>query len=120
MRQITEMQYEYALERIEDLLPLVNEGTDPGSREAVELSVCSDIVEEYEAVHFPIERPTPAQLIEESLRERNMTQKDLASKLGVSQSRVSDFVSGRAEPSLRLAAAICSVLGISPAIMMGL
>lgn len=40
--------------------------------------------------------------------------------VGVSPSRVNDFVSGRVEPSLRIAANICKVLGISPSVMMGL
>ena len=39
MGRFTQMQYEYALERIEDLLPLVNDETDPGSKEALELSL---------------------------------------------------------------------------------
>lgn len=120
MREITELQYNYALERIEDLLPLVDETTDPASREAVELSVCSDIVIEYESLHYPIEKPSAAELISISLEEKKMSQKELASIIGVSPSRINDYVNGRAEPTLRLAASICAVLGISPALMMGL
>lgn len=120
MREITEIQYTYALERIEDLLPIVTEETDPCSKEAVELSICSDIVIEYESSHFPIQKPTVATLIAESLEERNMTQKELAQRIGVSPSRINDFISGKAEPSLRLAASICSILSIPPALFMGL
>ena len=49
-----------------------------------------------------------------------MTQKQLAEKIGVSPSRVSDYISGRAEPTLRVARAICMILGIAPAAMLGL
>lgn len=52
MGRITEKQYQYALERIEDLLPVVN-GEDPNEEKAVELSIYSDIVIEYEKEHFP-------------------------------------------------------------------
>jgi HTH-type transcriptional regulator/antitoxin HigA len=113
------MQYQYALERIEDLLPLVS-GEDPNEEKAVELSIYSDIVIEYEKEHFPIEKPTPAELIQASLTEKHLTQKELAARIGVSPSRVNDYVSGRAEPSLRIASRLCLALGIAPAAMLGL
>lgn len=119
MGRITEMQYQYALERIEDLLPVVN-GEDPNEEKAVELSIYSDIVIEYEKEHFPIEKPTPAELIQASLTEKSMTQKDLASQVGVSPSRINDYISGRSEPTLRIASRLCVALGIAPAAMLGL
>ena len=67
-----------------------------------------------------MENKTFSDRLSELLEKRGMTQKELASDIGVSPSRVNDFVSGRAEPSLRIAASICRVLGISPAVMMGL
>ena len=54
MQEITKMQYEYALERIEDLLPVVDGYADATSKEAVELSLMSDIVIKYEKKHFPL------------------------------------------------------------------
>ena len=119
MGRITEMQYQYALERIEDLLPLVS-GDDPNEEKAVELSIYSDIVIEYEKEHFPIEKPTPAELIQESMIEKQLTQKELAARIGVSPSRISDYISGRAEPTLRIASRLCTTLGISPAAILGL
>jgi len=119
MGRITEMQYQHALERIEDLLPLVS-GDDPNEEKAVELSIYSDIVIEYEKEHFPIEKPTPAELIQESLIEKQLTQKELAARIGVSPSRISDYISGRAEPTLRIASRLCATLGISPAAILGL
>lgn len=119
MGRITEMQYQYALVRIEDLLPVVN-GEDPNEEKAVELSIYSDIVIEYEKEHFPIDKPSPAELIQASLTEKQLTQKELASQIGVSPSRINDYVSGRAEPSLRIASRLCLALGIAPAAMLGL
>lgn len=119
-RQITRQQYEYALERIEELLPLVTDETPADDRNAVELTIVSDIVEGYESVHYPIGKPTIGELISLSIEERGMTQKQLAVELGVSPSRVSDYITGRAEPTLRIARAICLILGIAPAAMLGL
>ena len=119
MAKITKAQYEFALERIEELLPLVDDNTPANDRNAVELTMVSDIVIDYEKEHFPINKPTVGQLIQLSLNEKNMTQKQLASEIGVSPSRISDYVSGRAEPTLKVARLLCMTLGISPAAILG-
>ncbi len=118
--EITKQQYEYSLNRIEELLPLVTDETPASDKNAVELAIVSDIVEAYEKLHFPIAKPTIGELISLSIEEKGMTQKQLAEKLGVSPSRVSDYISGRAEPTLRIARAICLTLGIAPAAMLGM
>lgn len=119
MSNITKEQYEFALARIEELLPLVDDNTPANDRNAVELTVMSDIVIEYEKEHFPIGVPTVAQLIQLSLEEKRMSQKQLAAEIGVSPSRISDYVSGRAEPTLKIARLLCMSLGITPAAMLG-
>lgn len=118
--EISKQQYEYSLNRIEELLPLVTDETPADDRNAVELAIVSDVVEEYEKLHYPIERPTIGELISLSIEEKGMTQKQLARELGISPSRGNDYISGRAEPTLRIARAICIVLGIAPAAMLGL
>ena len=90
MIKITEAQYNYALNRIEELLPLVDDSVYANDKNAVELSIMSEIVIEYETEHFPIEKPTVSQLIELALEEANMTQKQLATEIGVSPSRIND------------------------------
>ena len=119
MTKITKEQYQFALTRIEELLPLVNDNTPANDRHAVELTLMSDVVIEYEKEHYPIGKPTVAELIELSLEENNMTQKQLANEVGVSPSRISDYVSGRAEPTLKIARLLCRVLNITPSAMLG-
>lgn len=119
MTKITKEQYQFALTRIEELLPLVDDNTPANDRHAVELTMMSDVVIEYEKEHFPIGKPTVAELIELSLEENNMTQKQLANEVGVSPSRISDYVSGRAEPTLKIARLLCRVLNITPSAMLG-
>ena len=82
MRKITKEQYEFAQARIEELLPLVDDNTPADSKNAIELSMMSDIVIAYEKEHFPIEKPTVAELIELSLEEKGMTEKQPATMLG--------------------------------------
>lgn len=118
--EITRQQYEFALARIEELLPIVDDQTAVTDRNAVELVLLSDIVIEYESIHFPIEKPTIAELMELALEERKMTQRELAREIGVSPSRINDFITGRAEPSLKIAKRICLTLGITASAMLGL
>ena len=49
-----------------------------------------------------------------------MTQKQLAKEIGVSASRVNDYINGRSEPTLKVARSLCRILGIRPAAMLGL
>lgn len=51
------MTYEQALARIEQLLPLVGDDTPPTDRAALELSIMSEVVIDYENDHFPIGKP---------------------------------------------------------------
>lgn len=114
------MRYNYALHRIEELLPLVGEDMPASDPLAIELAIMSDAVIAYEIVHYPMGKPTPAQLIQLSLEEKGMSQKQLAQKIGVSPSRINDYVTGRAEPTLRVARMLCATLGIAPAMLLGL
>ncbi len=120
MNTINKIQYKYALARIEELLPLVDDNAPTNDPRAMELSIMSEIVIAYEKEHYPIGKPSVADLIELSLEEKGMTQKQLATEIGVSPSRVNDYVSGRSEPTLKIARMICQILGISPSTMLGL
>ncbi len=120
MSKITKEQYDFAMERVEELLPLVDDNTPANDKKAVELSMMSDIVIAYEKEHYPIEKPTVAELIELSLEEKGMTQKQLANEIGISPSRINDYISGRSEPTLRIARLLCRILNIQPSAMLGI
>ena len=117
--KVSKEQYEFAQNKVEELLPLVSDEMSANDPLAVELALMSDIVIAYEKEHFPIEKPTVAELIELSLAEEEMTQKQLAVQIGVSPSRISDYISGRAEPTLKIARLLCQILNIQPAAMLG-
>ena len=63
---------------------------------------------------------TVGELISLSIEEKEMKQKELAKELGISPSRVSEFINGKSEPSLRIARTLCTVLGITLATVLGL
>lgn len=117
---VTEDLYQTALARIEVLLPQVDDSTPDNDPKMIELCLFSDIVESYETERYPINPPSFAKVIEERLAEENMQKKTLAEKIGVSASRISDFLSEKSEPSLSQARAICRVLNIAPQIALQL
>ena len=119
MNVVTKGQYEFALERVEQLLPMINDSTPTNDKNAIELSLMSDIVIAYEKEYYPIKKPAVSELIELSLEEKSMTQKELAGKVGISPSRINDYISGRSEPTLKIARLLCRLLDISPAAMLG-
>lgn len=52
--KITEKEFETALKRIDELLPLVTDDTPDSDPNLIELLKVSNIVEECEDVHYPI------------------------------------------------------------------
>ena len=56
MDKFTRQQYEFALDRIEQLLPIVDDNTPANDKHAIELSVMSDIVIAYEKEHYSLSR----------------------------------------------------------------
>lgn len=85
------LKYEFALARVKELLPLVDDNIPANDKNAVELSVMSDIVIAYEKEYYPIEKTTVAELIKLYLEEKGKSQKQLAIEIGISPSRVNDY-----------------------------
>jgi HTH-type transcriptional regulator/antitoxin HigA len=51
----TEAQYRWALQRVEELLPLVKDDTPTTDPNSIELELLSSLVSEYSDKHFAIE-----------------------------------------------------------------
>ena len=86
--------------------------------EEQELTIMSDVVATYEEEHYPLDTLTLGELISYALKEQGKSQAELARELGISPSRVSDFVNDKSEPSLSLAGRICQVLGLSAELLL--
>ncbi|MGI5974319.1 MAG: helix-turn-helix domain-containing protein [Paludibacter sp.] len=118
-KDINEKLYQTALLRIDELLHEVTDETPVSDKRAIELSLMSDIVMAYEEKHFPIASSPLADVMKIALEEKNISQKALAERIGVSPSRISEYLSGKAEPTLKIARAISKELKIAPAIVLG-
>lgn len=115
-----EKQYKVACDRIEELLKVVNNDTPTDDKHYIELDMISDLVADYEETYYPVKPIEPAELIKHAISEHNMTQKQLAEELNISTSRVSDYITGRSTPTLKIAGKICRILEISPDLMLGI
>ena len=121
MAQIkSEAAYRAAMNRIEELLPLVNDNTPVDDPNYLELDMISDLVEEYEDVHYPIGKPALIDIIKLRLYEMGITQSKLAEMLGLSNARVSEILNGKSEPSLKIGRELSRKLNIDPAVVLGL
>lgn len=114
------MQYNAAMERIEELLPLVTEETPLSDKNSVELVLLSNLVADYDEEHYPIKAPTLAELIRLRMAEMHLSQKALAEKLGVSPSRISEYLTGKSEPTLKIARTIHRELNIDADLILGI
>jgi HTH-type transcriptional regulator/antitoxin HigA len=98
----TDIQYEKALERVDELLQIVDNQTNENDKNYIELDLLSDLVAEYEEKYFPVEKPSLPDIIRLRMAELKISQKKLASILNVSPSRISEYLSGNSEPTLKL------------------
>ena len=53
---ITELAYKEAMERIEELLPLVDDNTPLDDKNLIELELLSNLVADYDDEHYPIQK----------------------------------------------------------------
>lgn len=114
-----EIQYKATLERIDQLLEEVTDKTVTTNNSYIELDLLSGLVEEYEEKYYPIATPSLAEVIKLRMYEMNLTQAKLSELIGVSPSRVSEYVTGKSEPTLKVARNISKVLNISADVVLG-
>lgn len=114
-----ETQYNWAMGRIDELLPLVTDETPDDNPNSIELYILSNLVQEYEDVHYPIGEPSLIDILKLRMYEMGLSQAALAKKIGVSPSRICDYLSGKSEPTLQVGRRISTELNIDPAIVLG-
>ena len=115
-----ETAYKAAMERIEELLPLFDYNTPFNDKNLIELDLLSELVADYEEEHYPIKSPSLVDVIKLRMYEMGLNQAKLSELLGVSPSRVSDYLTGRCEPTLKVAREMSRKLNIDANIVLGI
>lgn len=113
-----ESQYEAMIQRIEELLKVVSNLTPVTDRYYIELDVISDLVAEYEENYYPVTIPSLPDVIKDEMAERGISQKEVAELLGVSPPRISEYMTGKSEPTLKVARLMYQKLDIDPDILL--
>ena len=114
-----ETTYKAAMERIEELLPLTDDNVPLTDKNLIELDLLSKLVSEYEDEHYPIKTPSLVNVMKLRMYEMNLTQTKLSELLSVSPSRVSEYLSGKCEPTVKVARDISRKLNIDANIVLG-
>ena len=115
----TEKQYKVVCERVEELLKVVSNNTPPDDKNFIELELLSNLVADYSEEHFALGEPTLIDVLKLRMFEMGLNQKSLAKLIGVSPSRLSDYISGKCEPTLKVAREISRKLNIDANIVLG-
>ena len=121
MTQIeNEIQYKATQQRIEELLKIVGNDTPPTDPNFIELDLISNLVADYEELHYPIKPLTLVETMELRMYEMGLTRKNLSEMLCLSKSTISDILSGKREPTLKTARDISRKLNIDASVVLGI
>ncbi|WP_293871453.1 helix-turn-helix domain-containing protein [Flavobacterium sp.] len=116
----TEKEYNAIVERIEILIQNSENIENQDAQGYIELNILSELVANFEENHYPIKKPTLVETMKLRMYERGLNQKRLSELLGVSTSRVSEYLTGKSEPPLKTARDISQKLDIDPMIVLGI
>jgi HTH-type transcriptional regulator/antitoxin HigA len=105
-------EYEGIMSRINELLEVVDDTTPQTNKNYIELDFLADLIVAYEKEHYPIGKPSLPDVLKARMHEMNLTQKSLAEMLGISAPRVSEYLTGKTEPTLQIARKMHSKLNI--------
>ncbi|HPE83341.1 MAG TPA: helix-turn-helix domain-containing protein [Aequorivita sp.] len=115
----TEKEYNAIVERMEELLQNPDNIENQEAKGYVELNLLSGLVADYEERNYPIKKPSLVEVIKLRMAEMGLNQKRLSELLGVSTSRVSEYLTGKSEPPLHVARDISKKLSIDASIVLG-
>lgn len=115
----TEKEYNAVVERIETLLTDSNNIENTEANGYIELNLLSDLVADYEEHNYAVPKVSLVEVIKLRMAEMGLNQKRLSELLGVSTSRVSEYLNGKSEPTLKVAKEISIKLSIDASIVLG-
>jgi HTH-type transcriptional regulator/antitoxin HigA len=112
-------EYEAIMTRVNELVELVDDNTPPTDKNYIELDFLADLVVDYEKEHYPIGKPAFTDILKSRMNEMNLTQKTLAEMLGISAPRISEYLTGKSEPTLQVARKMHKELNIDANVILG-
>ncbi|MEM7549059.1 MAG: helix-turn-helix domain-containing protein [Bacteroidota bacterium] len=95
--------YNEALKKINELIVTVGDNQSYDNPEFVMLDRLSDLVADFEDANFKIETPLLLDVIKLRMYEMGLKQTDLAEKLQIPKARVSEYLKGKRDITLKVA-----------------
>ena len=114
-----EIQYAWAEQRVEQLLPLIREDMPTDDPTYIEFVLLSGLVADYSEEHYAVGEPALVDVIKLRMEEKDLSENDLATMLGISVAEVTNILLGTTEPTLKVARVISKGLDIDPDIVLG-
>jgi len=112
-------EYEAIMARVDELVEIVDDNTPPTDKNYIELDFLADLVVAYEKEHYSIGKPVLTDVLKSRMSEMNLTQKLLAEMLDISAPRVSEYLTGKSEPTLQVARKMHKKLNIDANVILG-
>jgi HTH-type transcriptional regulator/antitoxin HigA len=120
MKLITnKSEYEAIMARVDELVEIVDDNTPSTNKNYIELDFLTDLVVAYEKEHYPIGKPVLTDVLKLRMYEMSLTQKTLAEILEISAPRVSEYLTGKSEPTLQVARRMYKKLNIDADVILG-
>jgi len=114
-----EAEYEAIMARVDQLVEIVDDDTPPTDKNYIELDFLADLVVAYEKEHYAIGKPVLQDVLKSRMNDMNLTQKTLAAMLEISAPRVSEYLTGKSEPTLQVARRMHKKLNIDANVILG-
>jgi HTH-type transcriptional regulator/antitoxin HigA len=112
-------EYEAFMARIDELVEIVDDDTPSTDKNYIELDFLTDLVVAFEKEHYPIGKLLLKDVLKSRMNEMNLSQKSLAEILEISAPRVSEYLTGKAEPTLQVARKMHKKLNIDADVILG-
>jgi HTH-type transcriptional regulator/antitoxin HigA len=103
---------------VEDLINQVDDAMDERNELMAKFIKASNIVEKYEEMHYPIGLPSLVDVIRLRMAELHLKNKDLAKMLGITPSRISEYLNGKRDITLKVARGLQQKLNIDSDIIL--
>ena len=100
------------------MIDLVNDETPEMDPLMVDFLKISEVTDIYEREHYPIDYPDLKEVIRLRMFELKLKQKDLSTLLGVSSTRVSEYLSGKRPITIEVAKSLHKKLNIDAEIIL--
>lgn len=113
-------QYDWAVARVEELLPQVAEDAPVDDPNVIELELLSNLVADYSETHFALGKPALMDIVKLRMYEMGLNSESLSAMLGITPSKLRSYFAGKSEPTISIARSISTKLGVEASVVLGL